>query len=163
MAPQTLSQDSARPPLEPNGSCHARAQGQGRAAARYPFVAQHDQTDCGAACLAMIAAFHGIPTSLARLREMANVGRGGSTMWSIAQAGEALGFRTRGLELDAEALPEVQLPALVHLDGCHFAVLYALEKTQVVIGDPARGQVRLSMDEFLRSWTRRALELVPTE
>ena len=37
----------------------------------YPFVAQHDETDCGAACLAMITAYHGVPVGVARLRDLA--------------------------------------------------------------------------------------------
>src|SRR5262245_57165133 len=92
--------------------------------AGYPFVAQHDQTDCAAACLAMITKYHGAPVGVARLRDLANVDADGATLWSVARAAEALGFHARGLQLDWEALPELPLPAIAHWEGDHYLVLY---------------------------------------
>lgn len=129
---------------------------------RYPHVEQHDETDCGAACLAMITAYHGNPVGVARLRDLANVDADGANMWSVAQAGEALGFHTRGLQLSYEALCELQLPAIVHWQGYHYIVLYEADAAKVVVGDPGIALLKMPVEEFKRGWTGRALEFVPT-
>jgi len=128
---------------------------------RYPHVEQHDQTDCGAACLAMITAFYGNPVGMARLRDMANVDANGASMWSVARAAEALGFHARGLQLDYDALRHIHLPAIIHWDGFHWVVLYEVGRRHVVISDPGLGRRRIRKQDFLAAWTGRALELVP--
>jgi len=128
----------------------------------FPWVAQHDQTDCAAACLAMITRFYGVPIGVARLRDLANVDRDGASLWSLSQAAEALGFHSRGLQLTYEGLMAIATPAIVHWEGFHYVVLYEARRRGVILGDPALGIRRLSVEEFRRGWTGRALELVPT-
>lgn len=148
---------------------HAEAPGEeGRAPRRagwlrrHPFIPQHDETDCAAACMAMITAYHRVPVGVARLRDMANVDADGATLWSVAQAAESLGFHARGLQLTYEALKEITLPALVHWQGFHYIVLYEIDDGHVLVGDPAIGLKRIPAEEFRRAWTGRALELIPT-
>ena len=129
----------------------------------YPFIQQHDETDCGAACLAMITRFYGVPVGVARIRDMANTDQDGASMWSLAQAAEALGFHSRGLQLSYEALRGIQTPSIVLWGGFHYVVLYEAGETGVVVGDPEIGIRKLSLDEFRRSWNGRALELTATE
>ena len=128
----------------------------------YPFVAQHDETDCGAACLAMITAYYGVPVGVARLRDLANTDQEGASLWSMAQAAETIGFRARGLRLSYEGLKQINTPAIVHWEGFHYIVVYAAGERHVTVGDPARGIRRLTVDEFRQGWTGRALELNPT-
>jgi ATP-binding cassette, subfamily B, bacterial HlyB/CyaB len=128
----------------------------------YPFVAQHDETDCGAACLAMITAYHGVPVGVARLRDLANTDQEGASLWSVAQAAEAIGFRARGLRLSYAALKQITVPAIVHWEGFHYIVLYEAGDQHVVVGDPALGIRKLALDDFRQGWSGRALELIPT-
>ncbi len=129
----------------------------------YPFVEQHDETDCGAACLAMVTKFYGVPVGVARLRDLANTGQDGASMWSLAQAAEMLGFHSRGLQLSTESLAAIQTPAIVLWEGFHYVVVYEARDGKVIIGDPAIGIRKLPMDEFRRKWSGRALELTPTD
>ncbi len=128
---------------------------------RYPYVPQHDETDCAAACLAMIAAYYGARLGLAQLRDMANVSADGATLWSVARAAESLGFAARGLRLEDESLSRLHLPAIVHFKGMHYVVLYSIGRRSVVVGDPQRGRRRLRWADFLEQWTGVALELTP--
>jgi ATP-binding cassette, subfamily B, bacterial HlyB/CyaB len=128
----------------------------------YPFVAQHDETDCGAACLAMLTTYYGTPVGVARLRDLANTDQEGASLWSVAQAAESIGFRARGLKLAYEALKQITVPAIVHWEGFHYMVLYEAGKKHVIVGDPAIGIRKLSLDEFRRGWSGRVLELIPT-
>jgi len=128
----------------------------------YPFVAQHDETDCGAACLAMITAYYGVPVGVARLRDLANTDQEGASLWSVAQAAESVGFRARGLRLSYDALKHISAPAIIHWEGFHYIVLYEAGEKHVIVGDPAIGIRKLGLDEFRRGWSGRALELIPT-
>ena len=71
---------------------------------RYPFLKQHDQSDCGAASLGMICKYYKMPIGLNRLRDMCNVSREGTSMAALAEAAETLGFVTRGVRTGYEAL-----------------------------------------------------------
>ena len=129
----------------------------------YPFVEQHDETDCGAACLAMITKFYGVPVGVARLRDLANTDQDGASMWSMAQAAETLGFHARGLQLSYEALATILTPAIVLWEGFHYIVVYEVGDRYVTVGDPGIGIRKLPLEEFRRKWSGRALELTPTD
>ena len=130
---------------------------------RFPFLKQHDQSDCGAACLGMICKYYKMPIGLNRLRDMCNVSRDGTSMAALAEAAETLGYVTRGVRTGYEALMRTELPAILHWEGNHFVVLYEIDKRNVRIADPGLGIRRLARGEFERSWTNMALLLEYTD
>ena len=130
---------------------------------RFPFLKQHDQSDCGAACLGMICKYYKMPVGLNRLRDMSNVSRYGTSMAALAEAAETLGFVTRGVRTGYEALMRTELPAILHWEGNHFVVLYQITKKGVKIADPGVGIRKLSRAEFERGWTNMALLLEYTD
>jgi subfamily B ATP-binding cassette protein HlyB/CyaB len=129
---------------------------------KYPWLPQHDETDCGAAALAMIARFHGVKLSVGRLRETANIGREGTSMYSLALAAETIGFTCRAVKTDFSHLAGLPLPAVAHWKGYHYLVLYEVKGERVLVGDPALGLVPMSRQEFEAAWTGRLLLLTPT-
>ncbi len=130
---------------------------------RFPFLKQHDQSDCGAACLGMICKYYKMPIGLNRLRDMSNVSRYGTSMAALAEAAETIGFVTRGVRTGYEALMRTDLPAILHWEGNHFVVLYQINKKEVKIADPGVGIRKLSRAEFEKGWTNRALLLEYTD
>ncbi|WP_179402642.1 peptidase domain-containing ABC transporter [Burkholderia guangdongensis] len=120
---------------------------------RFVLVEQAEEMDCGAACLAMICRHHGIPMTLGKLRDLANVTTQGATLDSLARAGDALGFATRGVQCTYEALLGFDLPFIVHWEGYHYVVVYGVSKTHVRVADPALGFRKLSVDAFERGWS----------
>ena len=155
----------ARAPFPTNGAAPAEPATDGykkRRKLRYPALMQLSETDCGAACLAMILRYNGKHVSINRLRELANVGREGASLHSVAEAGEALGFHTRGLRASYEHLQKIELPAIVHWEGYHYIVLYEAKPDRVVVADPAVGLRKLSREEFERGWTGYLLQMTPT-
>ena len=133
-----------------------------RRARSFPELLQLSETDCGATCLAMILRYYGKHVSINRLRELANVGREGATLHSLAEAAETLGFQTRGIRASYDHLLKVDLPAIAHWEGFHYIVLYEVSPTRVVVADPAIGLRRLSREEFEKGWTEYLLLLNPT-
>ncbi|WP_028204263.1 peptidase domain-containing ABC transporter [Paraburkholderia nodosa] len=119
---------------------------------RFVLVEQAEEMDCGAACLAMICRHYGIPMTLGKLRDLANVTTQGATLDSLARTGEALGFTTRGVQCTYEALQGFELPFIAHWEGYHYIVVYGVSKQWVRVADPALGFRKLSVEAFERGW-----------
>jgi subfamily B ATP-binding cassette protein HlyB/CyaB len=128
---------------------------------RFALVQQAEEMDCGAACLAMVCKHYGIPMTLGKLRELANVTTQGATLDSLARAGESLGFTARGVQCTYDALLGLELPFIVHWEGYHYVVVYGISKRQVWVADPAVGFKKLSVEEFERGWSGTCLAFTP--
>jgi HlyB family type I secretion system ABC transporter len=129
---------------------------------RHPFYGQQNASDCGAACLAMVARYWGKRFSINRLRDMTNVDRNGASLRSVSAAAESLGFSSRPVQASLDQLAKQSLPAIVHWEGKHYIVVYEITKRQVIVADPAIGQRTLSAADFKAGWTGYALLLTPT-
>jgi ATP-binding cassette subfamily B protein len=130
---------------------------------RFAWVEQAEEMDCGAACLAMLCRHYGINMTLGKLRELANVTAQGATLDSLARAGEALGFGTRGVQCTFDALQGFELPFIVHWEGYHYVVVYGVSPSQVWVADPAVGFKKMSVEEFERGWSGTCLVFTPGE
>ncbi|WP_171515954.1 peptidase domain-containing ABC transporter [Cupriavidus necator] len=130
---------------------------------RFALVEQAEEMDCGAACLAMICRHYGIPMTLGKLRELANVTTQGATLDSLARAGESLGFTTRGVQCTRDSLMGFELPFIVHWEGYHYVVVYGISSRWVWVADPAIGFRKMSAEEFERGWSGTCLLFSPGE
>lgn len=128
---------------------------------RFAWVEQAEEMDCGAACLAMLCRHYGINMTLGKLRELANVTAQGATLDSLARAGEALGFGTRGVQCTYDALLGFELPFIVHWEGYHYVVVYGVSREQVWVADPAVGFRKMSVEQFERGWSGTCLVFTP--
>ncbi|WP_227815361.1 peptidase domain-containing ABC transporter [Nitrogeniibacter aestuarii] len=129
---------------------------------RLPLMLQTEATECGLACLGMVAGYHGFRTDLARLRRRFPVSQHGATLGQLLTVAHELGLASRPLRLDLEDLSELRLPCILHWNMNHFVVLKRVGPRHITIHDPASGERRIPMDEVSRSFTGVALELWPT-
>jgi len=120
---------------------------------KYPIVRQLDSMDCGAACLAMVCAHFGLEHSLANLRDITFVDLEGVSLLNIKNAAEKIGLETLPVKANyAKLQHEVPLPAIAHWDQNHFVVVYDVQDNEVVIGDPAMGERKISRADFSSCW-----------
>ena len=122
---------------------------------KYPVVLQHNEEDCGAACIASIAKYHGYTFALNRIRDVVGTGSRGTTLLGLKQGSEFLGFKARGLKVSPEyllKLQELPLPIIIHWQGHHWVVLYGQRRRKFIIADPAIGIRFLSEDEIAEGW-----------
>jgi ATP-binding cassette subfamily B protein len=133
-----------------------------RVTRRYPFFAQQSASDCGAACLVMVARYWGKRFSVNRLRDIANVDRNGASLRGLAAAAESIGFTTRPVKASLNKLAEQSLPAIIHWEGKHYIVVYEVTRDRVIVADPAIGQRTLTHAQFKAGWTGYTLLLQPT-
>lgn len=129
---------------------------------RVPLMLQTEAAECGLACLAMVAGYHGAVTDLQSLRREHAVSLRGSTLKSLIDVADTMRLAARPLRVELSALNQLRLPAIVHYDFNHFVVLTAVRRDRVELNDPARGARTLSLDEFSKHFTGVALELTPT-
>jgi ATP-binding cassette, subfamily B, bacterial len=119
--------------------------------------------DCGAACLAMVLAYHGKQVPLDELREMTNTNRDGVDALAMTQAAQQYGLRARGVAADVDDLERLPPATILHWQFLHFVVFERLRKNGVQVVDPAHGRRRLSMEVFRRSYTGVAITFEPGE
>lgn len=128
---------------------------------KFPTYQQPDSKDCGPSCLKIIAKYYGKNLSLPELRSLSETTREGSSLLSISNTAEKVGFRTLGVKLSAKALATAELPCILHWNNDHFVVLYKIAKGRYYLSDPAHGLINLSESEFLDRWIGR--NATPTE
>ncbi len=129
---------------------------------KLPLLLQTEATECGVACLAMVASYHGFRTDLATLRKKFSISMKGTTLAHIMQMGSALQFTTRPLRLDMNDLVNLKTPCILHWDTNHFVVLKSATSRQITVHDPAFGMRKLSYAEASKHFTGVALELMPS-
>jgi ATP-binding cassette subfamily B protein RaxB len=131
------------------------------AGGRLPSILQTEAAECGLACLAMIASFHGEGYGLAPLRRRYGLSQRGASLKDMIAIADHLGMTARPLRLEPSELPLLATPCILHWDLNHFVVLKRVTAAGVVIHDPACGVRRLAQAEVLRHFTGVALELSP--
>ncbi len=127
----------------------------------FPFFEQVEESDCGAACLAMICRHYKIPITLGKLREMAGITTEGATLESLSRVGESLGFAVQGVRCTYNALLDVDLPFIAHWQDYHYITIYGVSKSRVHVADPSVGFRKMSVAEFERGWTGNCLLFKP--
>lgn len=136
-------------------------------ARRTPYIQQSEASECGLACLAMVAGYHGYETDLASLRRRFPISLKGATLRQLLQIGEELGLSVHALRGEVEDLEQVALPAVLHWNLNHFVVLSRIRtrlgKCRYQILDPGRGSLEVDRDELSRRFTGVLLEVRKSE
>jgi len=129
---------------------------------RLPVILQTEVTECGLACLAMVAGHYGHDIGLGTMRRRFSTSLKGMSLGDIVRVASGLSLATRGLRLEPAELKALRLPCMLHWDFSHFVVLDQINSRGAVIHDPARGRRFVPMAELAQRFTGVALELWPT-
>ena len=101
----------------------------------------------------MLSKFYSKNIPLEKLRKLSETTREGSSLKSIANAAEEIGFRTIGVKINFEKLKiEAPLPCIVHWNQSHFIIVYKIKKDTVFVADPSYGLLKYTSEEFIKSW-----------
>ncbi len=131
-------------------------------------IKQRDITDCGAACLASVAAHYRLRLPVSRIRQYAGTDKRGTNILGLTEAAEKLGFQAKAAKGPADSLAKIPLPAIAHVmvrNGLHhFVVIYKVTKKYVLMMDPGDGQMhKKAITEFTKEWTGVLVLLLPDE
>ncbi len=128
---------------------------------RLPLLLQTEASECGIACLGMVAGYFGHHTNLTQMRQRFSVSIKGVQLGDLLQMAASMGLGTRPVKLDLEDLPDLRMPCILHWNFNHFVVLKSVKGKVVTILDPAVGERRLSLAEVSDSFTGVAVEFWP--
>ena len=132
--------------------------------AKVPVIMQLEALECGAAALAMIMAYYGKWVPLEQVRLDCGVSRDGSKARNIYQAAEHYGFDVEAWHMDPESLKNKgRFPCILHWNMNHFVVLRGFRGKYAYLNDPARGEIKVTLEEFDRSFTGVVIIPVPSE
>ena len=100
-------------------------------------IRQHDQRDCGAACLSMIAAHYGLKLPISRCRELTKTDRSGTNLYGLVSGAESIALRAEALSGSPDELlagisgGEIAFPFIAHIVSedamLHYVVVYGLK------------------------------------
>ena len=134
---------------------------------RTPYIQQNEASECGLACLAMVASYHGYKTDLSAMRRRFSMSLKGATLKNLINIAESIGFTCRPLRGEIDDLPHLSTPAILHWNMNHFVVLTKITRgargRRYHIHDPAKGALVLTTEDLSRRWTGVALELMKSE
>ncbi|CAD1790675.1 ABC transporter [Xanthomonas arboricola pv. juglandis] len=124
-------------------------------------VMQAQASECGLACVVMLLNYHGHATTIAQLRLTSLSSSRGSSLGDLIEMAALNNMQARPLSVELDDLSNVRLPAIAHVHGNHFVVIEKVTNTKVIIVDPARGRLRLKIDDFSSIFTGALLECFP--
>ncbi len=130
--------------------------------AHVPVVMQMEALECGAASLAMVMAYYGKWVPLEQVRLDCGVSRDGSNAKNVLVAARSYGFEAQGYSCEVDALRDsIALPCIIHWNFNHFVVLDGFKGNYAYINDPARGEIKIRMEEFDKAFTGICLQITP--
>ncbi len=131
-------------------------------------VKQHDITDCGAACLASVAANFGLEMPISKIRQYASTDKKGTNILGMIEAAEKLGLSAKGVKGEYESLFKIPVPTIAHVVVKevlhHFVVIYGVTKNHIEVMDPMDGKIhKIPHEEFKKQWTGVLVLIMPAE
>ena len=129
---------------------------------RIPVIRQTTETDCAAACLTMVLAYHGKFLRLEEVRELLGIGRDGADALSLVHGARFHGLRARGVKVPEVAGLRFLAPgSVLHWGFHHYVVFEGIEGDRVRIVDPGTGRRIVSLDDVGKTFTGVALLFEP--
>lgn len=125
---------------------------------RIRLIKQHDEKDCGAACLSMILDYYGKKLPLAAVRESVKTDQYGTSIYGMIDGAEQYGLKGKAFGGKAEDVwsavknGEILLPAVIRIISSsgyeHFVVVTGFHAGKLHICDPGEGKRKISCDIF---------------
>jgi ATP-binding cassette subfamily B protein len=131
-------------------------------------IKQHDITDCGAACIASVAAHFGLEMPISKIRQYASTDQKGTNILGLIEASEKLGLSAKGVKGEFESLFTIPTPTIAHIIVKevlhHFVVIYKVTDKFIEVMDPMDGKIqKIPHAEFKNQWTGVLVLIMPAE
>lgn len=132
-------------------------------------IKQHDETDCGAACIASIARYYGHNIPIAIIRESSGTSFAGTTIKGIIDSCREIGFSAKAYnspDKRMDVLQAIGRPVILHIvnkcEDLHFVVLYKIGRKKATVMDPALGtHHKINIEELQKEWTGYLVLMTP--
>lgn len=158
---RNLGNPSDSQSFKSRGFANRLLRGQSRSEKIGPVVHrfQSSPTDCGSACLAMVAGAWGIDLSPRKLDALFGNAANGTSLRGLIRAADAVGLSARPVRVGLGRLADLQLPAILHWEMNHFVVLERVDDEHLLIADPALGKLEIPLHLADDKFTGVAVEI----
>ncbi|WP_374582971.1 peptidase domain-containing ABC transporter [Pseudoduganella sp.] len=136
---------------------------------RLPLIMQGEAAECGLACLAMVASYHGHEIDLLGMRQRFSLSMRGATLKTLVDIAGVLKLGARPVRIELEELQHLAMPCVLHWNMNHFVVLKKVrldargKLRSIRIHDPAVGDISVGAEQVDAAFSGVALELAPAE
>lgn len=124
---------------------------------KYPIYKQDNHYSCGVYCIKMILKYYHRDIKTREIKERCRLTNEGITVYGIVRCLQSYHVDAKAYQCDFNALlNEARLPCIIHViveNMTHFVVLYQISKKYFIIGDPAKGLIKLEYEEVERIYT----------
>lgn len=125
--------------------------------AKYPKYLQDSENSCGAYCIKMILNYFQSDDEIKNIKKKCRMTKEGITVYGIISALKEYHIEAKAYQCDFKHLyDELKVPAIIHLQQnniYHYVVLYKMHEDYFLIGDPAKGIVKMSYEAFHEQFT----------
>lgn len=132
---------------------------------KFCFVKQLDESDCGAACVAIIAKYYGKSISIAKIRNLAGTDSKGTSAKGIEKAACLLAMTCKTMYSKEKVLDgDYSYPLICQLnkDGLeHYVVVLRAKGNRILVADPADRISWIRKDQFNQWWSGFFFVLAP--
>ncbi len=121
---------------------------------KIPFTPQHDESDCGVACLASLLLYYGKYVSLRNIREHCGTDKDGTSGYGIVKGAEHFGLYCKCAFSKDKDLSDIPLPSifLLHTKTDHYITVYKITADYIFATDPDLGYRKIPVSEFKEEW-----------
>lgn len=123
---------------------------------RIKLYHQLESTDCGPACIQMLANFYGKKYALRTIKELCGTTRLGTSVRNVVKCCEAIGFDVKAVKVNISETQRMPMPAILFFKKGHFVVLESIgtKKSESCyhIADPDYGKVKMDEDTLKDKW-----------
>ena len=133
---------------------------------------QHDEKDCGAACLLMILAYYNCKILLSSAKQAIKVDQDGSNIYGLIEGARQYGMNADAYGGSAEEAwkalkkEEFSYPLIIRILNDnqyeHFVVVSGQSGDKISILDPAKGKRKMSQNKFYQVFLGQIIELIPS-
>lgn len=128
----------------------------------FPYIRQHDNMQCGAACIGMICRHYGSKISLSDISSICSATNEGVSLLGMANSAKTIGFDALPCKVKIGSLLNYDSPCIIHWNHNHFVVLYKIKKNTFYIADPGKGLYKCSITDFIQHWAENKSEAEPS-
>lgn len=128
----------------------------------FPYIRQHDNMQCGAACIGMICRHYGSKISLSDISSICSATNEGVSLLGMANSAKTIGFDALPCKVKIGSLLNYDSPCIIHWNHNHFVVLYKIKKNTFYIADPGKGLYKCSITDFIQHWAENKSDAEPS-
>lgn len=128
---------------------------------KYPIELQDEEKSCGAYCIDMILKYYHFYDEIKNIKKKARLNQNGISIRGMIECLKSYQIEAKAYEATLEdVVREVKCPCILYMiyDGIgHFVVLYEIKDEEYIIGDPAKGLVKMYIEEMNEHYGQRVI------